>query len=326
MSASLPLAPARRDGAVSVSASAGATRSGEPRERLRIAVQKSGRLSEPSIELLARCGLSFRTSRDKLFCYGESLPVDLLLVRDDDIPALIAQGVCELGFVGRNVAREKAAEARAGGAEPGFVEIHDLGFGPCRLSIAIPQEASWSGPEQLAGQRIATSYPALLGEYLDRHGVQADIVVLNGAVEIAPKLGTADCICDLVSSGGTLLANQLKEAAVLLQSEAVLIGGRSLPNDPRGELAGMLLRRLQDVLRQRESRLLMFRAARERVAALVQHLPDAELPLVARIDGNEALVSVQIVCHQALSWQQLEALKRDGASQLLVLPVERMLA
>lgn len=300
--------------------------SSEPRERLRIAVQKSGRLSEASVDLLARCGLNFRTSRDKLFCYGESLPVDLLLVRDDDIPGLIAQGVCELGFVGRNVAREKAAEARAAGQAPPFVEIAELGFGPCRLSIGIPQEEDWAGPQQLAGKRIATSYPALLGEYLQAHAVQAQIVVLNGAVEIAPKLGTADCICDLVSSGGTLLANQLREVAELLHSEAILIGTTQVYPDERAALKEMLLRRLDGVLRQRESKLLLFRAPRHAVPALVKLLPQAELPTLARLDDLEDAVSVQVICHQAITWQHLEALKQHGASQLLVMPVEKMLA
>lgn len=300
---------------------------GEPRERLRIAIQKSGRLSESSLELLGRAGLNFRLSRDKLFCFGESLPIDLLLVRDDDIPGLIAQGVCELGIVGRNVARERAAEARSDGRPPGFVELRELGFGPCRLSIALPEGVPWQGPAQLSGQRLATSYPALLGEWLSRHGVQAQIVVLNGAVEIAPRLGTADGICDLVSSGATLVANQLQEVVVLLKSEAVLIASTTLFADARAELKDLLLRRLEGVLKVRESKLLLFQAARADLPALIRMLPEAELPSVARLDGplHETL-SVQAVCHEAITWTHLEALKRAGASQLLVLPVEKMLA
>lgn len=298
----------------------------EPRDRLRIAVQKSGRLSEPSIELLGRAGLKFRTSRDKLFCYGESLPVDLLLVRDDDIPGLIAQGVCELGLVGRNVVHERAAEARAQQRSPGFVELRDLGYGPCRLSIAIPQEQDWTGPQDLAGKRIATSYPALLGEYLARHSVEAEIVILNGAVEIAPKLGTAECICDLVSSGATLIANQLKEVAVILKSEAILIGGEKDYPDDRAALKDMLLRRLEGVLKVRESKLLLFQSSRAALPGLIRLLPDADLPTVARVDGPLDALSVQAVCHEAITWSHLEELKRAGASQLLVLPVEKMLA
>lgn len=296
----------------------------EPRERLRIAVQKSGRLSESSIDLLAKCGLKFRTSRDKLFCYGESLPIDLLLVRDDDIPGLIDQGVCELGIVGRNVAREYRA-----GSEPSSVtwnEVCDLGFGPCRLSIAIPNEEEFAGAQQLAGKRIATSYPNLLREYLLKQGVEASVVVLNGAVEIAPKLGTAEYICDLVSSGSTLQANQLKEVAVMLQSEAILIGTRQEFVDARGPLLDTLLRRLEGILRVRESKLLMFKSARQLLPSLLRHLPDAELPQLSRIDGADDALGVQVVCHQAITWPLLEELKRMGASQILVLPVEKMLA
>jgi ATP phosphoribosyltransferase len=175
------------------------------RDRLRIAMQKSGRLTEPALELLNRCGLSFRQSRDKLFCFGEGEPVDLLLVRDDDIPGLIAQGVCDLGIVGRNVLNE--FQLTAGREVDPLAELRPLGFGRCRLSIAVPQELDYHGPQQLEGQRIATSYPGLLGEWLRTHGVAAGVVTLTGSVEIAPKLGTADAICDLVQSGGTLVAN-----------------------------------------------------------------------------------------------------------------------
>src|SRR5262249_28120272 len=159
------------------------------------------------------CGLKFRQSRDKLFCFGESLPVDLLLVRDDDIPGLIAQGVCDLGIVGRNVLREQAlAAAGRGEGRPGR-GLGPLGSGRCRLSIALAQDADYADARQLAGLRIATTYPALLGDWLAREQVEASVVVLSGSVEIAPRLGTADAICDLVSSGATLAANQLREVA-----------------------------------------------------------------------------------------------------------------
>ena len=185
------------------------TTASKNRDRLRIAIQKSGRMADVSQDLLARCGLKFRQSRDKLFCFGESMPIDLLLVRDDDIPGLIAQGVCDLGIVGRNVLAEQALAARANGeSEPG-VELRPLNTSRCRLSIAVPQEMEYENPQQLQGLRIATSYPALLGDWLARNGVAAKVVFLAGSVEIAPRLGTADLICDLVSSGATLAANQL---------------------------------------------------------------------------------------------------------------------
>ena len=297
----------------------------KPRDRLRIAVQKSGRLSESSQDLLARCGLKFRQSRDKLFCFGESFPIDLLLVRDDDIPGLIAQGVCELGIVGRNVASEQRIEAESRG-EAAFVELRELGFGRCRLSIAVPQEDRFEGPQDLAGQRIATSYPQLLGEYLRQHDVTAEIVVLNGSVEIAPRLGTADVICDLVQSGGTLVANQLREVVSILESEAVLIGARQDFADERAELRDLLLRRIDGVIRVRESKLVLFQVDSARLDDVMAVMPKGDPAAVLRLVTPADTLSVQAVCHEAITWQHLEDLKRAGAAHLLVVPVEKMLA
>jgi ATP phosphoribosyltransferase len=294
------------------------------RERLRIAMQKSGRLADVSQDLLARCGLKFRQSRDKLFCFGESLPVDLLLVRDDDIPGLIAQGVCDLGIVGRNVLREQALAAAAGAAPAR--ELCALGFGRCRLSIALPQDQAYESPQQLQGLRIATTYPTLLGAWLAEQRVEASIVVLSGSVEIAPRLGTADAICDLVSSGATLAANQLREVATVLESEAVLAGAGTLPADARGELAEQLLRRIEGVTRVRESKLVLLHAPRAALAAITQILPNGDGATVMPIEGSGDQVAMQAVCHGAITWQHLEDMRRAGARQLLVLPVEKMLA
>ncbi|KGI77953.1 ATP phosphoribosyltransferase [Oleiagrimonas soli] len=294
-----------------------------PRDRLRIAVQKSGRLGDPSRELLSRCGLKFRSSRDKLFCFGENMAVDLLLVRDDDIPGLIADGVCDLGVVGRNVLDE-AALATPG--EMPYRELRALGFGGCRLSIALPQDEAWTGPQQLAGKRIATTYPNQLADWLRRNEVDAQIVTLSGSVEIAPRLGTADLICDLVSSGATLAANQLRETAVIMQSEAVLAGAAEMPRDERGDLIELLLRRLDGVLNVRESRLLMLKAPRAALAAIVDLLPGRPLPTVTTIEGRPDDIALQCVCSGNVSWQDLEAMKRAGAQGMLVLPVEMMLA
>ncbi len=295
------------------------------RDRLRIAIQKNGRLSEPARALLASCGLSWRESRDRLFCYGESLPVDLLLVRDDDIPGLIADGVCDLGIVGRNVLREQAAERTSREARPAYREWRALGFGGCRLMLAVPDAWDWQGAEQLRGRRIATSYPALLGEWLATNKIDAEVMTLSGSVEIAPRLGKADAICDLVSSGATLIANQLKPVETLLDSEAVLAGPVASFDDVRAELAALLLRRMDGVLRLKDSKLLLFQANRGAVAELLKLLPDAEAPTVTSIDGSERL-ALQAICHGAVTWQRLEDLKRAGANGLLVLPVERMLA
>lgn len=294
------------------------------RDRLRIAIQKNGRLAEPARTLLGACGLSWRESRDKLFCYGESLPVDLLLVRDDDIPGLIADGVCDLGVVGRNELDEQGQARAQAGLPPAFQALRGLGFGQCRLMLAVPEDWDWQGVAQLSGTRIATSYPALLKDWLARHGIDAQVVELSGSVEIAPRLGTADLICDLVSSGGTLRANQLKPVESLLDSEAVLAGAVRDPDDARGGLRAMLLRRLDAVVQGRDRQLLMFRAELDDVPALERLLADAE-PLV-RLPADAGALRLQTMCPGPLSWQRMEALERAGARQLMVLSVERSLA
>jgi len=294
------------------------------RDRLRIAIQKSGRLAEPARAVLAACGLSWRESRDKLFCYGESLPVDLLLVRDDDIPGLIADGVCDLGIVGRNELDEQAGERARNGLPQAYRELRGLGFGQCRLMLAVPDDWDWQGPQQLQGLRIATSYPAILANWLDAQGIAAQVVELSGSVEIAPRLGTADLICDLVSSGATLAANHLKPVESLLQSEAVLAGPAFGFDDARAGLAQMLLRRVEGVLQLKDRKLLMFSAEREALPALERLLQDAG-PLV-ELPGLNGALSLQTMCEGTVSWQQLEDLERAGARGLMVLAVERSLA
>jgi ATP phosphoribosyltransferase len=295
------------------------------RDRLRIAIQKSGRLADPARSLLASCGLSWRESRDRLFCFGETLPVDLLLVRDDDIPGLIADGVCDLGVVGRNVLTETGLAREASGAAPVFREWRALGFGHCRLAVAAPDAWQWTGAAQLAGKRIATSYPGLLRQWLEAQGVDAEIVLLSGSVEIAPRLGQADAICDLVSSGATLAANQLKPVETILESEAVLAGPIAEFDPVRAGLADMLMRRLEGALKVRKSKLLMFQADRDALPRVLPLLPDAETPTVMRLDDGNGL-ALQALCHGAVTWQRLEELKRAGARGLMVLPIEGMLA
>jgi ATP phosphoribosyltransferase len=289
-----------------------------------MASQNTGRLTEPALELLNRCGLTFRQSRDKLFCFGEGEPVDLLLVRDDDIPGLIAQGVCDLGIVGRNVLGEfQLTLGREG--EP-LAEMRALGFGRCRLSIAVPQELDYRGPDDLAGRRIATSYPGLLAAWLrDRH-IDAGVVTLAGSVEIAPKLGPADAICDLVQSGGTLVANQLRETEVLLQSEAVLAGPLTLPADERGDMLELLLKRLDGVIQVRESRLLLLQTSRHTLEAVVRLLPGGPQPTLLPLAGQPDQLMLQALCAGSVSWRQLEEIKKAGARAMFVVPVETMLA
>lgn len=296
------------------------------RDRLRIAIQKSGRLAEPARKLLAACGLSWRESRDKLFCYGESLPVDLLLVRDDDIPGLIADGVCDLGIVGRNELEEQAGARARIGLPQAYRALRGLGFGQCRLMLAVPEDWEWTGPAQLRGKgvRIATSYPAILSQWLDAQGIEAQVVELSGSVEIAPRLGTAELICDLVSSGATLAANQLKPVENILDSEAVLAGPAHGFDDARAGLAQMLLRRMDGVLQLKERKLLMFSADKDALPALERLLVDSG-PLV-QLPGSNGSLSLQTMCEGAVSWQQMEDLERAGARGLMVLAVERSFA
>jgi len=294
------------------------------RDRLRIAMQKSGRLTEPALDLLQRCGLSFRQSRDKLFCFGEGEPVDLLLVRDDDIPSLIAQGVCDLGIVGRNVLDEFQLTAPEGTTR--LAELRPLGFGRCRLSIAVPQEMTYESPQHLQGKRIATSYPGLLGAWLEAKGVQAGVMTLAGSVEIAPRLGTADAICDLVQSGGTLVANQLRETDVLLESEAVLAASATPPADERGDMLELLLKRLDGVIQVRESRLLLLQASRSALEPIIRLLPGGPQPTLLPVAGQPDQLLLQALCAGEVSWRQLEEIKKAGAREMFVLPVEKMLA
>ncbi len=191
--------------------------------RLKVALQKSGRLTDNSLDLLVRCGLKYSRGKDQLMCYGENMPLDVLFVRDDDIPDLVQQDVCDLGIVGLNVIEEKRLAFQALGVAPLFEQLMVLDFGRCRLSIAAPDGVSYDGPDSLRGMRIATTYPHILGRFLREKDIPAEIVTLSGAVEIAPRLGRADFICDLVSSGSTLIANHLWEAETILESQAAII-------------------------------------------------------------------------------------------------------
>ena len=295
-------------------------------QRIKIAVQKTGRLTEHSFDLLERCGLKLRKSKDRLFCYGENMPIDLLLVRDDDIPGLVSDDVCDLGIVGLNVVEEKRLARLAEGHETLYEKVYDLDFGHCRLSLAAPEDTQFEGPESLKEKRIATSYVNLLRDYLNMHGITADIEYFSGAVEIAPKLGKADYICDLVSTGGTLAANGLREVEVLLKSEAVIIQtGAPLAADKQA-LVDKMLQRLDGVLQVRESKYIMLHAPRAALDEIRSLLPGTEAPTVVPLDGADDKVAVHAVCRENVFWETLENLKAAGASSLLVLPVEKMLA
>lgn len=292
--------------------------------RIRIAVQKSGRLTDKSLDLLERCGLTFTKSKDQLFCYGKNMPIDLLLVRDDDIPGLVSDDVCDLGIVGLNTVTEKKLGFERHSKTVDFDILRKLDYAHCRLAIATPEDRDYNGPSSLNGARIATSYTETLRNYLDQHAIEAEVVFFSGAVEIAPRLGQADFICDLVSTGSTLEANHLREVETLLDSEAVIIRTRRALEDDKQHLIDTMMRRVDGVLQVRESKYIMLHAPRAALEEITELLPGAEVPTVIPLDDDK--VAVHAVCREYVFWETLENLERAGASSLLVLPVEKMLA
>ena len=290
--------------------------------RIRVAIQKSGRLSEKSLDLLQNCGLRFARSKDKLYWYGKDFPVDLLLVRDDDIPRMLLDGVCELGIVGENIAEEVMLEDGEAG---GLTQLRKLPFGGCRLSLAIPEDSSVKSAADLDGYRIATSYPALTRSLLSKRGIEAETVKFSGSVEIAPGLGAADAISDLVSTGTTLRANHLVELETLFKSTAALYGKLDDLTDEKRAMLDRLLSRLDGVLLAAESKYVMLHAPRDAVEEITRLLPGAENPTLMNLEGDPDRVALHAVCREAVFWEHLEALKDAGASAILVLPVEKML-
>ena len=295
-------------------------------QRIQIAVQKTGRLTEHSIDLLERCGLKITKSKEELICYGENMPSDLLLVRDDDIPGLVSEDVCDLGIVGLNIVEEKRLNLESEGREGLFKQIYELDFGHCRLALAAPEATEYAGPKSLENKRIATSYVGIVRKYLKKNNINAETVHFSGAVEIAPKLGRADYICDLVSTGSTLKANGLTEVDVIMDSEAVVIQTLAPLGEDKQALVDKILQRLDGVLQVRESKYIMLHAPRSALAQIRDLLPGSEAPTVLPLDGTDDKVAVHAVCRENVFWETLENLKAAGASSLLVLPVEKMLA
>jgi ATP phosphoribosyltransferase len=297
----------------------------EKDQRLKLAVQKSGRLTDPSLELLKSCGLKLSRGRDQLMGFGENMPLDVLFVRDDDIPDLVQEDVCDLGLVGRNVLEEKRLELIAHGHAATFTELRTLDFGRCRLSLAIPDGFSYEGPRSLDKQRIATTYPYTLERWLRERNITADIVTLSGAVEIAPRLGRADLICDLVSTGSTLQANHLKEVEIVLESQSLLIRTPVELTPAKQEWVDRLLLRIDGVQQVRESKYIMLHAPRSALPEIRRLLPGSEFPTIIPLEGSNDKVAIHAVCRENVFWETLESLKKAGASALLVLPVEKML-
>jgi ATP phosphoribosyltransferase len=294
--------------------------------RLKLAVQKSGRLTDPSLDLLTRCGLKLSRGKDQLMGFGENMPLDVLFVRDDDIPDLVQEDVCDLGLVGLNVLEENRLELAARKQPARYKQVRTLDFGRCRLSIAVPDGMSFEGARTLQGKRIATTYPFMLERYLRERDVKAEIVTLSGAVEIAPRLGRADLICDLVSTGSTLQANHLREVETVLESHAVLIRTPLELAPEKSEWVERLLMRIEGVQSVRESKYIMLHAPRAALPEIRKLLPGSESPTIIPLEGNPDKVAVHAVCRENVFWETLESLKKAGASALLVLPVEKMLA
>jgi len=297
----------------------------EQQSRIKVAIQKSGRLTDRSLELLERCGLKYTRGRDQLIGFGENMPVDVLLVRDDDIPGLVRDDVCDLGIVGANVLEERRLQFLAEGSADPFRVVRSLDFGRCRLAFGYPEDGGLKAVADLQGRRVATSYPYIVEDFLRRQEIAAKVVEFSGAVEIAPSLGRADAICDLVSTGATLAANRLREGETILDSQAVLIQTPQAVPPGKVEWIGRLLQRIDGVMQVRESKYVMMNAPVSALPEIARLLPGAEAPTVIPLEGRGDKVAVHVVCRENVFWETLENLKKAGASSLLVLPVEKML-
>jgi len=291
------------------------------RDRLHIAIQKGGRLADSSKELLRSAGLKIQSGKNDLTARVENLPIDLMFVRDDDIPTFVADGVCEFGIVGRNVLEEFSL----GSSGPRCEVVASPGFGRCTLKLAAHEGVDYTGPSSLAGERIATSYPRILQRFLDDAGVEAKVIEMSGAVELAPRLGIARFICDLVSTGATLDANNLVAVETVMASEAVVIQTPIPLRERHLQLGASLLQRIDGVIATKESKYIVLNAHEDQLEAISAILPGAEAPTVMPLMGRPGHVAVQAVCQENVFWETLERLKAAGASAILVMPIEKMM-
>lgn len=294
-------------------------------QRLRIAIQKKGRLNQDSMALLSRCGVKCHISKNVLIARAENMAIDLLFVRDDDIPTMVMDEVCDLGIVGENVLLEKALSQKNNGGSSQYDLIMKLGFGRCRLAIAVPEESAIKKAEDLNNTRLATSYTYLLKQYLIDKNIDAKVLDLSGSVEIAPRLGMADAICDLVSTGRTLEENNLKELTPILESQAVLIQSQADLSDTKKEIIDILQRRIEGVIQAQESKYILFHAPKTALDKIKFVLPGVESPTIMPLEGCDDKVAVHLVSAEAVFWKTLEQLKLIGASSILVLPIEKMM-
>jgi ATP phosphoribosyltransferase len=281
---------------------------------VRLAIQKSGRLSDSSRNLIAESGIEVEQIGARLRSAAYNFPLELLYLRDDDIPEYVADGVVDAAIVGLNIVREQEREVRI---------IRGLGFGRCRLSLAVPKTFDYSGPHSLQGAKIATSYPNILGSYLSAQGISAEIQVISGSVEIAPAIGLGDAVCDLVSSGSTLMSNGLVEVETVLQSEAVLIASLSLSREKEEVLKSFLFR-INAVLRARTTKYITLNTPTEAIPRLVELLPGMKSPSVLPLT-LPGWSSLHTVVSEDDFWGVVTKLKQAGAEGILVLPIEKVI-
>ncbi len=281
---------------------------------LKIAIQKSGRLYEDSIKLLKECGIQLNNGHKQLKTVAENFPLEVYFLRDDDIPQYVFDGVADIGIVGENVLLEKAKDVNL---------VFRLGFGKCRLSIAVPKNLPYQSITDLAGLKIATSYPGILQNYLQDKGSNAEIHEISGSVEIAPGIGLADAICDLVSSGSTLFTNGLKEVEVILRSEAVVASNKNLSGE-NADLLEKLLLRINSVNTAKNNKYIMLNAPNSQLKNIFALLPGMKSPTVVPL-VEEGWSSVQSVVNENDFWEVIEKLKQYNAEGILVLPIEKMI-
>ena len=283
-------------------------------ERIRIAVQKSGRLSDRSLDLLKECGIHFSNGKNKLKSVASNFPAELLFLRDDDIPGYVEDGVADLGIVGENEVAEKDKDVQA---------IKKLGFSKCRLSLAIPRDTKYTGISFFEGSNIATSYPKILRDFLDAHQITAQIHEISGSVEIAPSIGLADAVCDIVSTGSTLLSNGLREVETIFRSEAVLIGNKQATAQKK-ELTDQLVFRIDSVQAGKNNKYILLNAPEEATERIIEILPGMRSPTVLPL-AMEGWNSIHSVVNEDAFWESIEQLRAAGAEGILVVPIEKMI-
>lgn len=282
--------------------------------KLKIAIQKSGRLNEDSIKILKEAGIEFNNGMNKLKAEAVNFPLEVFFLRDDDIPQYVEDGVADIGIVGENVVLEKNKEIRI---------VDRLGFGKCRLSIAIPKNKKYKGVQDFEGKRIATSYSTVLAKYLEKNKINAEIHEISGSVEIAPGIGLADAICDLVSSGSTLFTNGLKEAEVILKSEAVLVANNKLTLE-QSLILEKLLFRINSVKKAKNNKYILLNAPNNNLDAICKILPGMKSPTILPL-ADKGWSSVHSVVNENDFWDIIEKLKEKGAEGILVVPIEKMI-